>query len=243
MPVIASSFRMMSATDRVQEPPVPSSDWHEVPTPATQVACPSSPIELGARFRCASMTRSSWLIGRRSPDPAAEVERLDEVPESEVASVMDDAWVVWAALALLPAAVTSPMVVETVSEAAFVTVSTGLGAVPETVLETVSTGFGTVLETVFVTVSTGLGAVFETVFVTVVTTGATVVVTGVGSIGPSSAKACDGVHPRDTTTMVAHMLHTPCALVESSSMTRPSRRRPCPHGSHTPAHASLTRKS
>jgi hypothetical protein len=89
------------------------------------------------------------------------------------------------------------------------------------VFVTVSTGFGAVLETVFVTVSTGSGAVFETVFVTVVTTGATVVVTGVGSIGTSSAEACDGVHPRDTTTMVAHMIHTRCALTDPFSMTRP----------------------
>jgi hypothetical protein len=219
------------------------------------------------------MTRSSWLNGRRSPDPAADVDRLDEVPESEAVPVRDDAWVVWAALALPAAAVTSPIVLETVFEAAFVTVSTGLGAVPETVFVTVSTGFGAVLETVFVTVSTGFGAVletvfvtvstgfgavletvfvtvssgfgavFETVFVTVVTTGATVVVTGVGSIGTSSAKACDGVHPKDTTTMVAHMIHTRRALTDGFFMTRPPRRQPCPHGSHTPAHGSLTRKS
>jgi hypothetical protein len=105
----------------------------------------------------------------------------------------------------------------TAPETGFATVSTApetvfeTGSVaPETLLVTVSTGLGAVVETVFVTVSTGS----DVVLVTVVTTGAAAVVTGVGSIGTSSANACNGAHPRDTTTTAAHMIEKRCALID-----------------------------
>jgi hypothetical protein len=139
---------------------------------------------------------------------------------------------------------------EVAPETAFETVSTGLGAAleavfvtvstgPEAVLETVSTAFGAVVETVFVTVSTGS----VVVLVTAVTRGIPAVVTGVGSIGPSSASACDGAHPSDMTATVTHMIEKRCALIDPFAMTRTPRRSTCPHGSHTPADPFLTRKS
>jgi hypothetical protein len=122
-----------------------------------------------------------------------------------------------------------------VFDIAFVTVSTG----SDVAFETVSTGFGAVFETVFVMVSTGS----DVVLVAAETTGVTAVVTGAGSIGGSSANACDGAHPRDTTTTVAHMIEKRCAPIDPFAMTRLPDGRPCPHGLHTPAHSFLTRRS
>jgi hypothetical protein len=159
------------------------------------------------------------------------------------------------AMATAPGAVfeTVPTAPETVFETGSIApdavFETGSVA-PEAVFETVSTGFGTVFEAVFETGSVTPDAVFVTVstgsdvvLVTAVTTEVTAVVTGAGSIGTSSANACDGAHPRDRRTTVVHMIEKRCAPIDPFAMTRLPDGRPCPHGSHTPAHSFLTRKS
>jgi hypothetical protein len=157
------------------------------------------------------------------------------VPEAvfETVSVRPDA--VFETVPTAPEAVFEP--VSTVFETVFETGSVTLDAVFDTVLVTVSTGSDVVLETVstgfetvFVMVSTGS----DVVLVTAVTTGVTAVITGAGSIGASSANACDGAHPRDTTTTVAHMIEKRCAPIDPFAMTRLPDGRPCPHTQDTP---------
>jgi hypothetical protein len=169
--------------------------------------------------------------------PDAVFETVPTAPEAVFETVSVAPETVFETGSVTPDAVfeTVLVTVSTGSDVVFETVSTGFG----TVVETVSTGFGTVVETVFVMVSTGSGVVL----VTAETMGVSAVVTGAGSIGTSSANAGDGAHPRDTTTTVTHMMEKRCAPIDPFAMTRLPDGRPCPHGSHTPAHSFLTRKS
>jgi hypothetical protein len=147
--------------------------------------------------------------------------------------------------------------VPTAPEAVFETVPTAPEAVfetgsvaPETVFETGSVA----PETVFETGSVAPETVFETGSVApetvfAVSTGSGVVLvmaetTGAGSIGTSTANACDA-HPTDTTTTVAHMIEKRCAPMDPFAMTRLPDGRPCStllNDSLTPPHVFLTRK-